>query len=132
MSIFDRFPIPTLARRQWRPSADLYRTSDGWLLKVELAGVRPEDVQVQAQGRWLTVSGTRRDIALSSGTRCQSLEIAYDAFERRFEFPADLTEFDARLEFQNGMLLIDLRRSAASDTACDLTATEIGPRRDRA
>src|SRR5919205_684335 len=33
----------------WRPRADVYRTPDGWLVKLELAGVRPdEDVTIGA------------------------------------------------------------------------------------
>src|SRR5262249_44515665 len=30
----------------WQPRADVYRMPDGWLVKLELAGVRPDDVQL--------------------------------------------------------------------------------------
>lgn len=29
----------------WQPPADIYRLARGWLVKFELAGVRPEDVR---------------------------------------------------------------------------------------
>ena len=128
--MFQRFPAPPLARRCWRPSADCYHTSDGWLLKLELAGVRPEDVQVQHQGRWLIVAGCRRDIVTTSGARCQSLEISYDLFERRFEFPCDLADARITLEFQHGMLMVLVNRAAPSgcDTELRCGDTEILPR----
>lgn len=31
--------------RPWVPPADIYRLMDGWLLKFELAGVEPENVE---------------------------------------------------------------------------------------
>jgi HSP20 family protein len=101
----ERFPVPSMAQRCWRPLADVYRTATGWLVKLELAGVRPQDLLVEQKDRWLTVTGTRRDIPIE-GCSCQSLEISYDSFERRFEFPADLSQLPIRTEFQNGMLLI--------------------------
>src|SRR5205807_35666 len=39
----------------WQPSADVYRTRDGWLVKFDLACVRPEDTQVVVDGRYLVL-----------------------------------------------------------------------------
>lgn len=102
----ERFPVPSMAQRCWRPSADIYRTATGWLVKLELAGVRAEDLRVEQKDRWLIVTGARRDTQLETGCSCQSLEISYDSFERRFEFPTDLSQLPIRTEFQHGMLLI--------------------------
>src|SRR5205823_4518883 len=73
----------------WCPAADLYRTPSGWLVKLDLAGVRPEDVRVQAQGRRLTVSGCRRDCTLTEGTSHYHMEISYSRFQRSFDLPCD-------------------------------------------
>ena len=35
----------------WEPSVDAYRTARGWLLKYELAGVQPDEVQLSISGR---------------------------------------------------------------------------------
>lgn len=107
--MLDRFPVPSLARRCWRPAADVYRASWGWIVKLELAGVRVEDVQVEILGRRLIVSGQRRDMVLEIGSSCQSLEISYDSFERSFDFPVDLTQVDVSSEFLSGMLLVRIR-----------------------
>src|ERR671925_378332 len=49
----------------WHPRADIYHTRDGWLVKLELAGVRAEDLTIRARGSRLTVSGAYR------GKRCR-------------------------------------------------------------
>ncbi len=52
----------------WQPSADVYRTKDGWLVKFDLAGVQIGDVTVALRGRRLIVSGVRRDSFLEEGS----------------------------------------------------------------
>jgi HSP20 family protein len=96
----------------WQPSADVYRTRDGWLVKLDLAGVRPEDVRVQVGGSTLAVQGTRRDWCLEEGCSHYRMEIAYSRFERRLTLPADLDRADVRAEHRDGMLLIHVRLEA--------------------
>ena len=45
----------------WYPAADVYQTPEGWLVKVELAGVSAEDIEIEVEGRTLYIAGTRRD-----------------------------------------------------------------------
>ena len=35
----------------WRPATDVYRTRDGWMVKFELAGVEPDDIEWLADVR---------------------------------------------------------------------------------
>src|SRR5262245_40337385 len=90
----------------WRPPADVYRTRGGWLIKFDLAGVRPEDVVVTTQGPRLTVRGTRRDWCLEEGCSHYQMEIAYSHFERTLELPADLERARVTAEHRDGMLLV--------------------------
>jgi len=98
-----------LQEASWRPSTDIYRTPEGWLIKLELAGVRPEDVRATVAGRHLLVQGKRRDRRLEEGCHCYRLEIAYSRFQRDIELPAELDASHVYTEFRDGMLLIRLR-----------------------
>ncbi len=51
----------------WVPAADVYRTRRGWLVKYDLAGVRPEEIELTADGQTLTIRGVRRDFACEEG-----------------------------------------------------------------
>ena len=93
----------------WRPAADVYRTRTGWLAKFDLAGVRPEDIRIQLQGRTLSVQGIRRDYSLEEDCCYQCLEIAYNQFERQVEFPTSLEQACITTEYQAGMLLVRIR-----------------------
>ncbi len=93
----------------WCPAADVYRTPGGWLVKVELAGVRPEDVTLTVAGHRLVLRGRRRDWTLEEGHTHYRLEIAYSQFERSLELPCDLDRAEIGLASQHGLLMITIR-----------------------
>jgi HSP20 family protein len=90
----------------WRPAADIYRTEDGYLIKLDLAGVRPEDIHITLSGYRMTVHGVRRDCTAHEGCSYYQLEIAYSRFERTFELPCRLDQARVETQYQDGMLLV--------------------------
>jgi HSP20 family protein len=97
----DAFPKPA-----WQPRADVYRGRHGWLVKLELAGVRVEDVHLTLAGRRIIVEGVRRDFSIREGQRTYSMEIAYNRFERAIDLPCDVEKARIVTEYRDGMLLI--------------------------
>jgi len=92
----------------WEPAADLYRTAEGWVIKVELAGVRPGDIRVELQDNQIAISGVRRDWLVAHGWSQYSMEISYSRFERIFKLPGDLSDAVLSTECREGMLLVQL------------------------
>lgn len=90
----------------WRPAADVHRTRDGWLVKLDVAGIHPDDVSVTVQGQQLTVRGVRKDWCLGEGCSCYVMEIAYSHFERTLTIPCDLERANVTADYRDGMLLI--------------------------
>jgi HSP20 family protein len=104
------FGVPTRLNSEisWQPSADIYRTREGWLVKFDLAGVRLEDIEVKVEGSQFTISGFRRDWKLEEGCSHYSMEISYNRFERTLELPCDLEGAAVQLEGREGILLVRL------------------------
>lgn len=96
------------AESVWRPPADIYRGTAGWLVKLDLAGIRVEDLELCVQGRCLTVRGVRRDWTTPDGHRAHSMEIAYSRFERTLALPSSVEDAKIVTEYRDGMLLIRL------------------------
>jgi HSP20 family protein len=93
----------------WCPAADVYRTSAGWVVKYDLAGIRPEDIRLKQRGNLLELQGARRDWLLEQGCHYHSLEINYCSFERRIEFPINLEHARITTEYRDGMLLVRIQ-----------------------
>jgi HSP20 family protein len=98
----------------WQPPVDVYQTRTGWLVKCELAGVRPEDVSVHIDSPRLTVRGTRRDSFTEEDCHCYRMEISYSHFERTIELPANLEQAGIDTEYEYGLLLIRIQTEATS------------------
>jgi HSP20 family protein len=92
----------------WRPSADIYRTRTGWLVKYDLAGVKLEDIEVTVRGSQIKIAGFRRDWKIEDGCSHYSMEISYNRFERTLELPCDLEGAEVQLEGREGILLVRL------------------------
>jgi HSP20 family protein len=113
--LMQSFFMPTAQTFQeaaWHPPADVYQTRRGWLVKFDLAGVRPEDIEVTAQGSRLTVRGTRRDWVAEEECACYRMEIAYSHFERTLELPCNLDAAHITSEYHYGMLLVRIETEA--------------------
>jgi HSP20 family protein len=93
----------------WEPAADVCQTDDGWLIKLDLAGVRPEDLSVRVVGRQLCVAGMRLDQMREAGARYYRMEISYNSFRRTIELPHDVDASRITSEFRDGMLLVRLQ-----------------------
>lgn len=96
----------------WRPATDVYRLRDGWMVKFELAGVEPSDIELTVRGRFVRVRGKRRDCCLEPGARQVHMEIAYSRFERQVELPANIESLAWQWQFRHGMLLVRIQRGS--------------------
>lgn len=95
----------------WLPAADVYQTDDGWLVKVELAGVSAEDIEIDIQGNSLYIAGCRKDRSCAVGTSYHQMEISYSSFEKTLNFPGSIQGATVEHNFDNGLLIIHLKKS---------------------
>lgn len=93
----------------WHPRADIYRYAQGWLIKVELAGVRQEDIRINVSDTVLKIEGKRRDLIAQDVKEAYKMEISYNRFERVIELPEKLEDAQISVDFNQGMLLIHLQ-----------------------
>ncbi len=77
-------------------------------MKVELAGVSVEDVEIDIQGNVLTIVGCRKDRSCAVGMSYHQMEITYSRFEKSLQFPAPIEGARIEHNFDNGLLIIQL------------------------
>ena len=95
--------------RLWCPAADVYRTADGWIVKVDLAGIKPSDVEVTVDEDVLRLSGSRRDGICGEGVSHYQLEITYSRFEKMIQFPRSIEHASVDRDYRDGLLILRLR-----------------------
>ena len=100
------------SERHWTPAADVYRTRDGWLVKVDLAGVSPDEIEITVGGRVLVIAGIRRDANCSETVSYHQIEITYSRFEKTLHFPCEIEGARVERAYRDGLLIIRLRGEA--------------------
>ena len=96
----------SLSSKVWSPPADVYETPDGIVVKIEIAGVSIDDLDILAKGSTLTVSGSRVDAEQSRQTAVHHVEIRHGNFERTFELPGVIDSENIQADYELGFLII--------------------------
>jgi len=96
----------------FRPAVDIYETTQGLVLRLELAGVAPGDVSLTLTGNELVVRGRRRPQLPEGIRRFVHLEMAFGIFERSFRLPIPIDPQGVEARYVDGVLEVHLPRKA--------------------
>ncbi|HMJ89342.1 MAG TPA: Hsp20/alpha crystallin family protein [Candidatus Acidoferrum sp.] len=103
------------AASHWVPNTDVYVTEDTLVIKVELAGMRKEDLELTVEGNQLTITGHRPDGCRAPKCKFLVMEINYGSFQSVIELPPGYDLSLAKAAYQNGFLRIDVPQAAAAE-----------------
>lgn len=92
----------------WVPNTDVYVTDAGLVIKVELAGMKKEDLELIVEGNRVRISGQRPDGCRAPKCKFLVMEINYGAFETVIALPQGYDLSRALAAYQNGFLRIDV------------------------
>lgn len=90
----------------WRPPTDMYETEDNVIVKMEIAGMRDEDLEVALQDNQLLISGSRADS--TERKAYHQMEIPFGKFSVGIELPVRVNTESATAEYKDGFLTIQL------------------------
>ena len=101
--LFGRFfgrPESPSTSLNWVPRVETYRKENDYVIKVDLPGVDPKDVNVQAEGNLLTITGERK--AEENGPEYR--ETFYGKFERQLALPHGVEADNIAARYEHGVL----------------------------
>lgn len=107
---------PPSGHSSWTPNTDIYETADRLVVKMELAGVATDELEIMIQDRLLVVAGFREDTCRQPSKRCTfcQMEIDYGHFERRLVLPVPVDVKRVQARMHNGFLRVDLPKTERS------------------
>jgi HSP20 family protein len=99
----------------WTPNTDVFETSNLLVVKMELAGVAREDLEIRLDDRILVVRGERKDTRRKGPCSFRQVEIDHGYFERRIVLPCQVAAQRTKARLEEGILRIELPK--AQETA---------------
>ncbi len=91
-------------RGRWHPFTDIIRTSEGYLVKVELAGLEDDDFEVILDKGNLVIRGERRDRSPQEKIAYHQMEISYGPFEIIIPLEVQIKEKEIKATYERGIL----------------------------
>ena len=113
----------------WVPATDIFAREGDLVIRLELAGLSPDDVTITFSQGVLTVAGERRtELGTGGEDSFYVRERPYGAFRRAITLPAGTDDSQITAEFENGLVEITVRGavSAAEPRRIALTARSGG------
>lgn len=92
----------------WVPNTDVYQTEEGLVIKVELAGMKSDSLEITVDGNRLRIAGIRPDGCRAPKCNFLVMEISYGPFESILELPPTYDLTRAKAAYLNGFLRIDV------------------------
>ncbi len=107
-----KFPILITSEKRWHPPTDVMETESEYIVVMDVASVKQDDIKLSYEGGVLTVSGMRRELQLDQKRHYHKMEIDFGPFERRMKIPARIMDSQIKASYENGFLIIRLPKDS--------------------
>ena len=93
---------------QIRASADLFDDGENVVLKVELPGIKKDEVEVTVTADLVTISGEKKKESKVKKKDYYRMECSSGSFTQSFRLPAGVVTDKAKAKFENGVLSVQI------------------------
>jgi HSP20 family protein len=116
--LFDRFseawPFRGVSEMgKWMPSVDLSETDKELIVRAELPGIDPKEIDISLSGKVLTVKGERKHEREEKKENFHLLERSSGSFTRSIQLPAEVHADKIKATYKDGVLNLSMPKTKA-------------------
>lgn len=93
------------------PAAELTETDTALILKLEVPGIQPADLNIEATAKSISVSGERKSEVTSKDEDKTRSEFRYGSFQRVIPLPIRIQNTEVKAEYKDGILHLTLPKA---------------------
>jgi HSP20 family protein len=102
--------------QEWLPDIDIFEREEKIVVKMDLPGLKPEDVTVTVEGDMLQITGKRETEKEVKEENYYCSERAFGEFSRAIRLPEGVTAGTIEATFKEGVLEVTVPKPAAAKT----------------
>jgi HSP20 family protein len=95
-------------RGEWMPAVDVSETKDSLVVKAEIPGMEPKDIDISLSGDLLVIKGEKKQKTEEKKENFHRIETRYGAFSRTIRVPVSVDPEKIEASYDNGVLKITL------------------------
>ena len=92
----------------WAPAVDIYETENELVVKADLPGVNPQNLDIRVENNILTIRGERKFENKVNEDNYLRVERVYGSFSRSFSLANSVKTEAIKADYQNGVLTLSL------------------------
>jgi len=109
-------PLAELARTSqlfsgWTPALDMYEDAENVYVRVEVPGMKKEEIEVSLHDGSLSVSGERKGEVLEKDTEVYRAERFFGRFQRTVTLPSAVAADKIKAQYADGILTVTLPKA---------------------
>ncbi|MEB3300273.1 MAG: Hsp20/alpha crystallin family protein [Candidatus Sericytochromatia bacterium] len=97
----------------WVPAMDILEQAEGYVLMLDVPGMRLDDIVLNLEGRHLVVGGERMQLE-PEGSKALTAERPHGRFRKQVPLPPDVEAESIRASLKDGVLTVWLPRAASA------------------
>ncbi len=101
-----------LGTGNWQPRVDVSENDEGFEVKVDLPGIKPEDVDISVTNDRLTIQGERKEEKETKDKTFHRVERSYGSFYRSISLPTGTDADKVSADSDNGVITITVPKGA--------------------
>ncbi len=98
----------------WAPAVDIHETDQAIVLKADLPGVNPNEVDIRVEDNTLYLKGERKMEKETKEENYHRIERSYGSFSRTFILPRTVSAEKISADYKNGVLNITMLKREES------------------
>ncbi|MCX7858159.1 MAG: Hsp20/alpha crystallin family protein [Deltaproteobacteria bacterium] len=110
-SFFERRPVRTGELSEWLPSIDFSETKNSYVVKAELPGIDPKNIDISLTENMLTIKGEKKQEKEEEGENYHFVERSYGSFTRSIKLPGQVQSDKISASYKNGVLKVVLPKT---------------------
>jgi HSP20 family protein len=110
----DRPVFRDLFRDGFSPAIDVEQTEDAVIVKAEIPGVDPKDLDVNFADGVLTIKGEKSDKREQKDKNYHRIERTFGSFSRSLALPCEIDQENIKADYKEGVLSLNLPKTEDS------------------
>jgi HSP20 family protein len=110
-SFFERGSLMGEEGGEWLPSLDVAETKNDIVVKAEVPGMDPKDIDISLSDGLLTIKGEKKQERVEKDENYHLVERSYGTFARSIRLPNEVKSDKINASYKNGVLKVVLPKS---------------------
>jgi HSP20 family protein len=104
----------TVTAAAFAPAVDVYENGEKVVLKLDVPGIKEEDLDIRVENQTLSVRGERKFEAEEKEENFHRIERRYGSFFRSFSLPTTVDTENVEASYNAGVLKLELKKKASA------------------